>query len=162
MQVIAEGASPRPAHAGLSGLSTEFEEHWNELLRFVLNRRMYRGPAGDLSHVQLGALRALAEQDLRMSDLAARLGLAESTITRLVDRLESAGLVTRGASHPDRRCVVAGLTAAGRRVMDQVREERRQFLTEILKALPHKERAELVHLFGRVAKGLRAREEGGS
>src|SRR5438874_1122629 len=36
MQVVAEGASPRPAHAGLSGLSTEFEEHWNELLRFIL------------------------------------------------------------------------------------------------------------------------------
>jgi DNA-binding MarR family transcriptional regulator len=141
----------------MDALAGQFEEHWNELLRFILFRRMYRGPAGELSHVQLGALRALADGDLRMSDLAGQLGLAESTTTRLVDRLEGAGLVRRGTSYPDRRCVVAGLTAAGRRMMERVREERRGFLKDVLETLPQRERAELVRLFGRVAEELRAR-----
>jgi DNA-binding MarR family transcriptional regulator len=161
MQVIAESANRgrrRPV-SGLAGLAQTFEEHWNELLRFVLNRRMYRSPAGDLSHMQLGALRLLEEHDVRMSDLASRLGLAESTTTRLVDRLEAAGLVRRGTSLPDRRCVMAGLTRAGRQVTERVRKERREFLTEILQTLPEKERAELVKLFGQVAAELRAREE---
>jgi DNA-binding MarR family transcriptional regulator len=96
-----------------------------------------------------------------MSDLAGSLGLAESTTTRLVDRLETAGLVRRGTSPSDRRCVVAGLTSEGRRVAEHVRRERREFLTEILKALPQKERAELVELFGLVAEGLREQEEPG-
>jgi DNA-binding MarR family transcriptional regulator len=94
-----------------------------------------------------------------MSDLASTLGLAESTTTRLVDRLEAAGLVRRGTSASDRRCVVAGLTSEGRRVAEQVRRERREFLTEILRTLPRKERSELVHLFGLVAEGLRVQEE---
>src|SRR5436189_3437248 len=128
---------PSPARPGrrspdLRRLAGAFEEHWNDLLRFVLNRNMYRSPAGDLSHIQLGALRALDERDLRMSDLAGLLGLAESSTTRLVDRLEATGLVRRGASPSDRRCVVVGLTGQGRRVTNQVRSDRREFLTEIL------------------------------
>jgi DNA-binding MarR family transcriptional regulator len=146
-----------PRNAGLDSLAGRFEEHWNDLLRFILNRRMYRGPAGNLSHIELGAVRALAERDLRMSEVAAQLGLPESTTTRLVDRLQAAGLVRRRSSSPDRRCVVAGLTPAGRRLMERVREERRDFLKDVLETLPQRERAELVHLFGRVADELRAR-----
>ena len=158
MQAIATKPSPEGARAdSLPALAGRFEEHWEELLRFVSKRRVYAGPAGNLSTVQLGALRALAGRHLRMSDLAANLGLAESTTTRLVDRLESLGLVERG-THEDRRCVVAALTAQGRKMVEQVRKERRQFLSEILEPLPRKERGELVRLFGRVAEELRARE----
>jgi len=88
--------------------------HWEELSRFVLDRKvrssLYRGPAGDLSHIQLAALTALADGDVRMGDLATRLGLAESSVTRLVDRLEGVGLAARRPSAGDRRCVEAGLT----------------------------------------------------
>ena len=145
-----------PRGDSLPALAGRFEGHWEELMRFISKRRTYSGPAGNLSSVQLGALRALADRALRMSDLAASLGLAESTTTRLVDRLEAAGLVARG-THADRRCVMAALTAQGRRMVEQVRKERRQFLTEILEPLPRKERGELVQLFGRVAEELRAR-----
>jgi DNA-binding MarR family transcriptional regulator len=162
MQVTTDARPDRRQTAGLVALAGAFEEHWNELLRFVLNRRMSRSTAGDLSHIQLGALRALDGRDLRMSDLAGLLGLAESSTTRLVDRLEAGGLVRRGTSPSDRRCVVVGLTAEGRRVTAEVRRERREFLTEILETLPRKERAELVELFGLVAEGLRAREEVGA
>ena len=158
VQAIATRSKADAARAdSLPALAGRFEEHWGELLRFISKRRAYSGPAGNLSSVQLGALRALADRDLRMSDLAASLGLAESTTTRLVDRLEAAGLVQRG-THADRRCVVATLTGSGQKVIEQVRQERRAFLTEILEPLPRKERAELVRLFGRVAQELRARE----
>ena len=146
------------ASPGIDHLATDFERNWNDLVRLILSRRVSRGPAGDLSQVQLGALRALSEGDLRMSDLAAQLSLAESTTTRLVDKLEAAGLVGRKASFPDRRCVMAGLTPAGRRVIARVRADRRGFLKEILETLPNRDRAELVELFGRVASELRARE----
>jgi DNA-binding MarR family transcriptional regulator len=161
MQTIVE----RPASASRSGdrLVAEFEDHWEELVRFITGRRLrsslYRGPAGQLSREQLAALTTLARDDLRMSDLAAELGLSESATTRLVDRLEAAGLVRRIPFESDRRCVVAGLTPEGHRVMDGVREERRQFLKEILQTLPARERAELVRLFGTVASELRARNQ---
>nr|WP_250971835.1 MarR family transcriptional regulator [Streptomyces sp. RKAG290] len=51
---------------------------------------------------------------LRMRDLADALLYTTSGITRLLDRMTSAGLVMREASATDRRVVYAEITAAGR------------------------------------------------
>jgi len=50
---------------------------------------------------------------LRMSDLAARVVLSRSTLTRLVDRLEAEGLLLRQRSTSDRRGAYAVLNEAG-------------------------------------------------
>lgn len=50
---------------------------------------------------------------LRMSDLAAQTALSTSGITRIVDRLERAGLVARRPAGDDRRGFVAVVTDAG-------------------------------------------------
>lgn len=58
---------------------------------------------------------AVADQHrLRMSELADRLLLSRSGITRLIDRLERDGLVERAVCESDRRGQWAGLTDAGR------------------------------------------------
>ena len=51
---------------------------------------------------------------LRMTDLAESLLLSKSGVTRLVDRLETAGLVERGVCASDRRGLFAVLTPKGR------------------------------------------------
>jgi MarR family transcriptional regulator, transcriptional regulator for hemolysin len=144
--------------------SALFEQHWEVLVRFIANRKL-RPPhdaARDLTHVQLTAMSALFDHDLRMGDLAARLGIAESSVTRMVDRLDDAGLVERRAGKlDDRRCVLAGLTPVGRRLISKVRAGRRAFLGEILETLEPSDRAELVRLFGLVASALEDREEAG-
>jgi DNA-binding MarR family transcriptional regulator len=53
------------------------------------------------------------EQRLRMTDLAGRLHLSPSGLTRRFDRLARQGLVTRESCPTDRRAVYAGLTPAG-------------------------------------------------
>jgi DNA-binding MarR family transcriptional regulator len=50
---------------------------------------------------------------LRMCDLAAQVALSPSGLTRAVDRLEEAGLVTREHCPEDRRVAYASLTAEG-------------------------------------------------
>jgi DNA-binding MarR family transcriptional regulator len=57
------------------------------------------------------------EHRLRMSELAARVVLSRSTLTRLVDRLEAEGLLMRQRSTSDRRGAYAVLTDAGRAAM---------------------------------------------
>jgi MarR family transcriptional regulator, 2-MHQ and catechol-resistance regulon repressor len=79
--------------------------------------------ATDLSTPEFGVLLRLARtpgEHLRMTDLAAGAGLSTSGMTRLVDRLESAGLVDRKACPSDRRGLEAVLTAKGRKLVDQV------------------------------------------
>jgi DNA-binding MarR family transcriptional regulator len=51
---------------------------------------------------------------LRMTDLAAQTNLSASGLTRLVDRLQARGLVTRQADATDGRGLLAEVTAAGR------------------------------------------------
>jgi DNA-binding MarR family transcriptional regulator len=53
------------------------------------------------------------ERRLRMSELAERLLLSRSGVTRLVDRLEAGGLVERVSCDTDRRGQWASLTDAG-------------------------------------------------
>ena len=59
------------------------------------------------------------ERRLRMSELADRVVLSRSTITRLVDRLEAAGLLVRQRSDADRRGAYAVITQAGVTAMRQ-------------------------------------------
>ncbi len=60
---------------------------------------------------------------LRMSDLAAQTGLSTSGITRVVDRLERDGLVSRQTCASDRRGYWAALTGAGESRIAGVVEE---------------------------------------
>lgn len=54
---------------------------------------------------------------LRMSDLAHAVSLTTSGTTRLVDRIEAAGLIERQSCATDRRVAYAALTEAGRKVL---------------------------------------------
>jgi len=56
------------------------------------------------------------------SDVARRLELDQSTTSRQVRQLETEGLVTRTADADDGRVVWLAVTAAGRRVLDRVRD----------------------------------------
>ena len=58
-------------------------------------------------------------QRLRMSELATQVGLSTSGLTRLVDRLDDAGLLRREACPSDRRGAFAVLTDDGRRTLEK-------------------------------------------
>jgi DNA-binding MarR family transcriptional regulator len=61
----------------------------------------------------LQQLSEATDQALRMAELAEAVLLSRSGVTRLVDRLERAGLVIRERADEDGRGVVARLTSAG-------------------------------------------------
>ena len=61
----------------------------------------------------LWALESAPEQRLRMHELASHMVLSRSNLTRLVDRLEEAGLARREASPDDGRGACAAISAKG-------------------------------------------------
>ena len=69
---------------------------------------------------------------LRMSDLAAQTDLTPSGLTRAIDRLAAAGLVSREACPEDRRGAFAALTAAGEARMSKALDLHRAQLAELL------------------------------
>lgn len=70
------------------------------------------------------ALLHLAHSDHppRMSAIAERLILSPGGTTKVIDRLESMGYVTRRPDPTDRRATVVDLTDAGRDAMDRARQ----------------------------------------
>lgn len=75
-----------------------------------------------------------------VGDLAEALGIQRSGATRLVDRLEHAGLITRSVRPADRRGVVVRVTVAGENLVHDVMERRRAQIADILAGLSGPER----------------------
>jgi DNA-binding MarR family transcriptional regulator len=65
----------------------------------------------------LVALANAPDRRLRLNDLADRVVLSRSGLSRLVDRIEKAGLIAREPTPEDRRGLYAVLTPAGERAM---------------------------------------------
>jgi len=94
------------------------------LKKFRRALRLTRVNAGSLpkrmpvSSAQMGALRELAEQPgMRVTDLADAMGLHQSTISNLIDKLLQIQLVRRKTDSEDGRVVHLYLTAPGERAV---------------------------------------------
>jgi DNA-binding MarR family transcriptional regulator len=96
----------------------------------------YQDPAG-LSATQSSALATVARRGpLTLGDLAAREHVTPPTITRVVDKLEQAGLVRRETDTRDGRVVLVSLTPAGARWADETRSRKTAWLAVRLQDLP--------------------------
>ena len=81
--------------------------------KIVNNYTPYLKPLG-LTYTQYLVMLVLWEEDgIRITDLGARLRLDSGTLTPLLKKLESAGLVNRERSKEDERSVTLSLTKAG-------------------------------------------------
>ena len=89
-------------------------------------------------------LRRAGERGLRMSDLASRVVLSPSGVTRAVDQLERKGLVERCVFEGDKRGYLATLTAEGRALLRKATTDHLQGVREHF--LNHLSRTELEHL----------------
>lgn len=70
--------------------------------------------AHSLTLTQLHCLKKLQQESVTAGELARRLGIQAASLTRVLGRLESQGLVVRATGQEDRRTVVVALTPAGR------------------------------------------------
>ena len=83
-------------------------------------------------------------------DLAEHLGVAQSSVTTVIDRLERAGLAQRHAHPTDRRALIVGLTDAGRAAVADIR----QWTIEVLRSVDRRRLPGLTADMHRLATGL--------
>lgn len=103
--------------------------------RFSLAERADVACCG-MTVAQAATLEALAGSDgLRLGELGRRLGIAPSTLSRNLDRLEDRGFVVRGPDPNDRRALRASLTGAGRNAAASVKSQEIEFTRTILENL---------------------------
>lgn len=80
----------------------------------------------------------------RALDLADQLAVTQSTVTRMCDRLERKGLITRDRPRDNRRVVITTITARGQQLVDAVTRRRRTEIRAILRRMTEDDRAALV------------------
>jgi DNA-binding MarR family transcriptional regulator len=122
-------------------------------------RRLRQEAGAELSPSQTAALATIERHGpLTPSELAVRERVQRPTVTRVLARLEEAGLVTRAPDPVDRRSCLVTASPEGRELLSVLRTRKDAYLARRLEALPAGDREAL----DRAASILeRMLEEGG-
>ena len=114
----------------------------------------------NLNPMQYSALLLLgSEEGWRLTDLSERLLCERSTVTRIVDFLESEGLVNRLPDPEDRRSQRVALTPAGTALYEQAFAAHNRSLHQRFSALSEEEQQQLHLLHQKLFEGLLAKIE---
>ena len=92
---------------------------------------------------------------LNQGEVATRLGYSKNRIVADLDLLEQRKLLTRTPG-PDRRANLLRATAAGRRLMQQIRAGIRRGEDDLLRNLPAEQRAALSSATRTITQGIRS------
>jgi DNA-binding MarR family transcriptional regulator len=108
---------------------------------------------------QGGAILALPlESTLTMNELSLALGVDNSTMTRMVDQLVERKLLSRKADKKDRRVVRIGLTAAGKKLHEDITNALFNFYQAALEEIQDEELTAILQSLKRlndsIARGL--------
>ena len=90
--------------------------------------------AEDLSSTQYNVLRILrgTPQGLPCGEIAGRMITRDPDVTRLLDRMEKRGLISRARDSRDRRMVLARVSAAGLKLVNRLDEPVQKVHRELL------------------------------
>ena len=111
-----------------------------------------------ISVAQCYALQVVGEAGSpKMSELADRLQLKVSTLTRTVDQLVAQDLVSRCDDPRDRRICCVTLTPEGRRILDTINREIIEIEKDVLRRIPAEDREPLIRGLTEIADALAER-----
>jgi MarR family transcriptional regulator for hemolysin len=150
MNTISLPGAPRSGvHAGLGAQIAQAARLW----RRVVDHRMR--PFGLTEATWLPLLHlARGSAAMRQKELAASLSLDSSSVVRLLDALESAGLIERREDGADRRAKAIVLTRLGRTTVAKVERVAQQVRGDALNGLSGDELATASHVLEHVCRML--------
>ncbi|MBA4368816.1 MAG: hypothetical protein C0403_14410 [Desulfobacterium sp.] len=93
---------------------------------------------------QCYALESLMEGHKSMNSLAEDVAIHQSTLTRIVEKLEKQGLVTRTRKTDNQRMVTVQITETGKQIHDQLYQESLKIIATLLDQVPTAQHETLV------------------
>jgi len=101
----------------------------------------------NISGPQLHLLYLLETNGLvRMTDLSEQLGISQSAVTALADRMIKGNFITRERSEEDRRVVELMITDEGRKLLETFSASRDKALEKYISKLTSEEKEEFIRL----------------
>lgn len=117
----------------------------------MLHRRLLMAsfPEEPIHPAQAGCLQALAHRDgMGQSDLAEMLHVSRPSVTTMLQRMETAGLIERRADEADSRITRVYITGEGRSVAERMRAGFVDMLKTSIGWLPDSDKRELARILG--------------
>ena len=111
-----------------------------------------------LTPAKLRVLQIVASRQAGVTpkELATQMGVAQGTVTALLDKLEQLQLVSRQKSDTDRRQSIVALTEAGRGAVTTAPDALQQQFVRAFEAMEDWEQAQMIASLERVARMLNA------
>ena len=131
---------------------TRLARFFNQLMREQLM-------CGPVTVQQCYTLEALIEGPLSMKDLAGEVALHQSTLTRVVEKLEKQNLVQRTRKSDNQRSVEVRLTDAGKQTYACLDAAGSQMISDLLDIIPSERREAIVDAMEEVANLLNPNNE---
>ena len=119
-------------------------QSFTRLARFInqlMREQLFCGP---VTVQQCYTLEALIDGPKSMSALAAEVALHQSTLTRIVDKLEKQNLLTRRRKQNNQRSVEVQITEAGKQLHGLLEEQSSQLISGLLDLIPENRRVVVV------------------
>jgi DNA-binding MarR family transcriptional regulator len=107
----------------------------------------------ELTLPQLRVLGILRGRRIRMTELAAQMGLEKSSLSGLVERAERRGLVARERNSADGRAVDVFLTSLGQEVANRATDCAQELVLPLVNALSGTEKCQLTSLLQKAIEG---------
>ena len=109
----------------------------------------------DITTTQLLVLECLSTcGHCKMNTLVESLKGKFSAVTAIIDRLVKTGFVTREHGKEDRRTVFVDLSAKGKKVLQEVYQQRRKAFMQVFSRVSAREREEYLTILEKVVEGL--------
>lgn len=145
---------PDTSRARFGSLLSQTSRAW----RRAVNRRLQPYGLTEATWLPLVHL-SRAQTPMRQKDLAASLGLDGSSVVRLLDALQAAGLITRREEDGDRRAKAIVLTPQGQATVEQVEQVAAQVRAAALADIPDPELQRAFDLLQGIVRRLEAETE---
>jgi DNA-binding MarR family transcriptional regulator len=132
---------------------------FTRLARFInqlMREQLFCGP---VTVQQCYTLEALIEGPKSMNTLAAEVALHQSTLTRIVEKLEKQNLLTRGRKENNQRTVEVRITEAGKQVHALLEEQSSQMISALLDLIPSSRQIVVVEAIEELANLLAPEKE---
>ncbi|WP_246943939.1 MarR family winged helix-turn-helix transcriptional regulator [Bacillus pinisoli] len=91
-----------------------------------------------------------------LQQIGGKILIASGSITYVVDKLETKGLLVRRQCKKDRRVTYAALTESGTEFMEKIFPEHEQYIHEIEASLSFEEKEQLIVLLKKLGHGVKS------
>lgn len=109
----------------------------------------------DIPHAQMCVVMLLFHQGPKhLSDICQQMKVSAPTATGIVTRLEKSGLVSRTADTKDRRAVVVGLTAEGRKLTEKMRAVVVKRWTDIFQKISREDAQKYLEILKKISEAI--------